>query len=459
MPFKLLTRLLVLSVMAIIMACNSEAQFDLLIENARIVDVENGSISQPVKIGVSSDTIHLVIPMAASKQIKATTVIDANGQYLMPGLWDMHVHFRGGDSLVAQNKAMLSMFLDHGVTTVRDAGGDMTAALMNWRKDINQGTIIGPDIYTSGPKLDGENPAWPGSLQVTDAASAKSALDSLETLGVDFIKIYDGSLSEEAYYHILREAGSDSLKITGHVPMDADLLQARELGLDGIEHLYYLLAASAPNGDSIRALKQGYRSLPLLLDNYDAEVSASSFSKLAESPFYVTPTLHITKVLDELRYTDHSRDSLLQYMGKGVIKSYTRRERLAKNRSDTAQYYTEKRSRIFGSMVFPLHKAGAILLAGSDCGAFNSYVYPGASLQEELVLMVAAGLTPAEALSTSVINGPEFFGQGASYGKIAKDRVAHMILLPRNPLEDISAIREVSGVIKDGVYRNPGSKK
>lgn len=440
--------LVIILTITLFTSCNKKEHYPLLLENARIVDVESGTVSDLMVVGISGDSIKTVLSMTERNSVEADRVIDAGENYLMPGLWDMHVHFRGGDTLIAENKAFLKMFLDHGVTTVRDAGGDMTPALLQWRKEIKNHTLHGPDIFTSGPKLDGEEPAWPGSLQITSTASLNSALDSLENIGAEYVKIYDGSLTDTMYYEIIKGAEKRGLKVTGHMPMDADLNKAISLGLDGIEHLYYLLASTSSAGDSIRALQQGYGSLPLLLDTHDAEKTSNVFQQLTAGEFYVTPTLHITKVLTDLKYEDHNNDTALASMGKGIIKTYARRERAAKGRDDTAQAYTEKRQSIFNQMVQPLHEAGAMILAGSDCGAFNSYVYPGVSLQEELIALTRAGLSPAEALATSVVHGPKFFGLEKRYGKIEKNRVAHMILLPGNPLEMIEAIREVQLVIK-----------
>ncbi|THD67344.1 amidohydrolase [Robertkochia marina] len=434
-------------------SCDKKEHYHLLLENTRIVDVESGTISDRMLVGVTGDSIRTVLPMSERNSVEADTVINANGNYLMPGLWDMHVHFRGGDTLIEENKEFLKMFLDHGVTTVRDAGGDMTPSLLQWRNEIMNKTLAGPDIFTSGPKLDGEKPAWPGSLQVTSTASLNSALDSLEKVGADYVKIYDGSLSDTMYYEIIKGAEKRGLKVTGHMPMDADLNKAISAGLDGIEHLYYLLASTSSAGDSIRALQQGYRSLPLLLDTYDAQKTSKVFQQLIKGEFYVTPTLHITDVLTDLKYEDHRDDNFLSQIGDGIIKTYTRREMAAKGRDETAQAYTEKRRTIFKEMVQPLHEAGAIILAGSDCGAFNSYVYPGISLQEELIALTEAGLSPADALITSVIHGPKFFGLEKSYGKISKNKMAHMILLAEDPLKNIAAIRGIQLVIKgDQIY-------
>lgn len=437
------------------LSCSKEdSSFSHLIENVQVIDVQNGTVSSDMFVAYSGDTIQLVAPMKERAAYTARHITDAEGRYLMPGLWDMHVHFRGGDSLTGENKALLPMFLDHGITTVRDAGGDMTPAVLNWKNKINEGVLDGPDIFTSGPKLDGAEPAWPGSLKTSSAEEVSAALDSLEALGTDYVKIYDGSLEEEVYYEIIRQCETRGLKVTGHMPMDADLMKAVNLGLDGIEHLYYLLGVSSPAGDSIRQQHRGYGSLPALIDSYNREQAIRSLEKLSSGKFYATPTMHIGEVLKDLKTADHSNDRLLERIGPGIQSSYARRENSARRRSEIQQEYTEKRFDLFMELIPLMQEAGIILLAGSDCGASNSYVYPGASLQEELIMLTRAGLSPQQALATSVINGPEFFGLSRYYCKIEKGRIAHMILLENNPLLNIDNIKSIDQVIKGAeIYR------
>src|SRR5690606_30896955 len=235
----------------------------------------------------------------------------------MPGLWDMHVHFRGGDSLIEENKEFLPLFLAYGITTVRDAGGDITPSLLEWRDQITRGTLDGPRIFTPGPKLDGTQPAWPASVKVTTAAEIESALDSLESIGADYVKMYDGNLSKEAFYDIIKAAENRRLKTTGHMPLTADFMEAIDHGLDGSEHLYYPLTACSPIADSLRALNKGYGIVEQLIDSYDPELAKEVFKKMSTENVYVTPTLYIGTTLSEILEKDHSQDSLLNYIGPG----------------------------------------------------------------------------------------------------------------------------------------------
>jgi len=433
-------------------SCNSEkiTEYDLIITNATIVDVLGDSLSYSKLIAISQDTIRLVDDMANLEKYQAKNKFDANNNFVMPGLWDNHVHFRGGDSLVEENKNLLPLYLAYGITNVRDAGGDISRSVLNWKQQIAKKELNGPEILTSGPKLDGKEPAWPGSISLETKQDVKSALDSLENLEVDYVKMYDGSLTEEVFYEIIKQAEKRGLKTTGHMPLRADILTATDLGLDGTEHMYYVIKSCSPIADSITKVKASYAMFPEIVESYDPKLADKVFTKLASQNAYITPTLYIGSVLSELAEIDHSSDSLLNYIGSGIQKTYKGRldsAIRAKARGNTSRSQLGK---LAIDMIVPLNDSGVKLLASSDSGAFNSFVYPGESLHLELRDLVAAGLTPQQALTTSLINGPEFFDLGDSYGGIAENKIANLVVLGKNPLEDIKNLINIKATIIRG---------
>lgn len=440
---------------------NPQAQkFDLLITNANIVDVETGEIHPHQFIAVKKGVIQKVGEMSALNNVSANEIIDAQSKYVMPGFWDNHVHFRGGENLAEENKNLLPLYLAYGVTTVRDCGGDITNHLLQWRKDITNGTLNGPTIFTSGPKLDGEKPAWAGSISVIKHKDVLKALDSLQSIPSDFVKIYDGSISLEAYYDILRMARKRGLKTTGHMPLSASILAAANFGLNGSEHLYYVLKACSPKADSLSRLNLGYGMMGEIAKTYDPALADKVYQQLAKKDFYVTPTLYIGQILAHLASDDHSQDALLPYIGEGIQSTYAGRIASAKRAAKSASGdFHDQTEEVFGKMVKPMYNAGINILAGSDCGAFNSYTYPGEALHGELKQLVKAGLTPAEALKTSFINGPKFFDKSKVYGSIAKGKIADIIFLKENPLTDINHIDEVETVVTRGKVFNQNSIK
>lgn len=432
----------------ILSACNSKREtFDLLITNATLVDVLSGSLESGKLVAITADTIRVVDDASKQHEYEALEIVDAEGKYLMPGLWDMHVHFRGGDSLIGENKDLLPLFLAYGITTVRDAGGDITPSVLDWRRQVRDKELDGPNIFTSGPKLDGSDPAWPGSIKIESLQDVVAALDSLEQLGVDYVKTYDGNLSKEMYYEIVKEAEKRGHKVTGHMPLSAYFLEAIDLGLDGAEHLYYTMKACSPLEDSLTNLNLGYAMLEPLMDSYDPLLAAEVFAKMADREVFITPTLYIAKTLAEILDADHSRDSLLAYMGHGIQQTYLLRIEGAKRARAAGNNRMAKSVELSSKMIVAMHDAGVNMLAGSDCGPYNSFVYPGESLHGELRLMVEAGLTPQQALNTSIIHGPRFFGLEAFYGSIDPGKVGDLIVLDGNPLEDIRNLSKITAVV------------
>src|ERR1700743_1111635 len=164
-------------------------KFSLVITNVNIVNPTTGIITRNRLLAISGNTIKAVDDTKMAAKYKADRYVDAKGKYAIPGLWDMHVHFRGGDNLIAANKALLPLFLANGITTVRECGGDMTPSVITWRRQTAQGDLPGPRIFTSGPKLDGPDAVWPGSIPVVTPDQVSKALDSLQKIGVDFVKI------------------------------------------------------------------------------------------------------------------------------------------------------------------------------------------------------------------------------------------------------------------------------
>lgn len=445
---KLSTLLLV----TIFISCQNKnvEEVDLLLLQVNVIDVASGTITEDQLVAIKGDTIAAVVPSGDADKYSATNTIDVAGKFVMPGLWDNHVHFRGGDSLIAENEVFLKMFLDFGITTVRDAGGDITPAVMQWRKDIAAGTLAGPNIFTSGPKLDGSKPAWAGSIKIDSVNDIAPALDSLQSIGTDYVKLYDGNLTKEMFYEIIKAAESRGLKTTGHMPMSGDINTAIDLGLDGSEHLYYILKACSPLADSLTELGLGYGMMSTVLASYDPALAAEAFKKLADNKVSVTPTLYIMKILAELADTDHSSDSLLSKMGDGIIATYQRRiegAKRAKASGNTSRYEMRE---LVKTIMRPMYDAGVNIVAGSDCGASNSYVYPGESLIGELQQLVGMGLTPQEALTTSVVNGPKFFDLEAKYGSVEKGKMADLLILNANPLDDIDNVLEKDLVVKGG---------
>jgi imidazolonepropionase-like amidohydrolase len=121
------------------------------------------------------------------KAWQATQQVDGKGRYLIPGLWDMHVHFGGGPELIEENKALLPLYIAHGITTIRDASGDLPGQVLQWRGEIASGQLAGPQLFTSGAKIEGVKPVWKGTIEVGSQADLDAAFVRLKRDKVDFV--------------------------------------------------------------------------------------------------------------------------------------------------------------------------------------------------------------------------------------------------------------------------------
>ena len=435
-------------------------KYTIVITNASIVDVTNNKIIPHRLIAISGDTIKAIDDIKKVKQYTADRYIDIADKYVLPGLWDMHVHFRGGDSLAEANKKLLPLFLFYGITTVRDCGGDITPSVMDWRKQITKGTLDGPKIFTSGPKIDGPNSTWAGSLEVETPEEISHALDSLQKINVDYVKLYESKISRKSYLGIIAQAEKRGIKTAGHMPYTVTLKEAVDQGLDASEHLYYVFKACSSKEDSItKAIIESEQTgntislpaaLPLVYNSYDATTADRLFKYLAKKKFSVTPTLFISKIIGELKETNHTGDKLLAYIDPKIQATYALRVNSAKRQSDEATMFRKKFDLKARELVPLMYRAGINIMAGSDCGATNSYVYPGESLHEEVKQLVAAGLRPAQALQSATINGAKFFGVSNFYGSIQKGKCSDLVVLDANPLVNVRAIDQVNMVLSNG---------
>ena len=445
----------------IVITLNVNAQLknvDLIITNVNIVDVVNNKIIPHRYIAIQKNKIIDISNVSISKTYTANEIIDATGKYIMPSLWDMHVHF-GGDSLKAENKMLLPLYIAMGIGHVRDCAGDISLDVIEWKNEIANGTLLGPSIFTSGPKLEGINSIWPGDLEISNETALTTALDSLYKLKVDFIKITDNTLAPDLFLKSIIAARKRGWKVTGHVPATMNVEVFSKNGLSAIEHIGYLQRAASKNEDSITKLRavnkiSGREANELYLNSFDSTVAIAKFKQLAKNGTAVVPTINGSYITTYLDKTSHDNDDYLKYLGPALKRTYNWRvERASKDNIDAISF----RHKNFeaGAKLLPLlYKSGMTILAGTDAGYLNSFNYPGLGMHDELAIMVKYGLTPQQALVCSIINGPAFFNQSKLYGAVAKQKNADLLILNANPLLDINNTKKIDAVINKGKYLN-----
>ena len=440
---------------------NSVAQKKVatIIHGATIIDVEHGKLIPNKAIIINGQRIIAVINEQQANSYTSSNNIDAKGKFIMPGLWDMHMHFGGGDTLIEENKNLLLLYLANGITSVRDCAADISPSVLQWRKEINEGSLKGPTIYTAGPKLEGYKSIWVGDIEVDNSTELNRAIDSLQKIKVDFVKITDNTMKPALYLEALTETRKRGLQITGHIPAALTLTQVSDAGLSAIEHIGYLLRAGNADeaGYSAKIASGQFTAKDynkILLQQFDTAAAMKVYDQLATNGTAVVPTLSISYTVAYLDKDDHKNDEYLQYIGKGLRNTYNWRvERAAKDSTDAIKFRHELFERSAGLLPL-LQKAGVKIIAGTDAGYLNSFDYPGLSLHKELALMVKYGLTPLQVLQASVINGPAFFKRQADYGNIAPGKIADLLLLDENPLLNITATEKIAAVIVNGEVYN-----
>ena len=440
----------------------AQERADLLVRHATIVDVEHGRLIEDQAVATRGDSIVAVGrdgDMAKAWRAKAT--IEAGGKFLIPGLWDMHVHFVGGPELIAENQALLPLYVAHGITTVRDASGDLPNEVLAWRGQIASGALLGPTLLSSGPKIEGIKPVWKGTIEVGSQAEVDKAVAHLQQVGVDFVKITDNTLKPELFLYAVAQARRAGLKTSGHIPMALTVKQAMDAGLSSIEHLDYAFRAGARNEEAVVAdFAAGRIDRPeaarRLDAGFDRETAMAVYRDMARRGVFVTPTLNGTRILSFLDQDKHADDAYLAYIGPKLRQTYEWRiGRIANEAPSTAAFRHEHYGRV--AAVLPLlQEAGVTIMAGTDAGFLNSFNYPGVGLHDELELYVKLGLTPQQALVSATRAGPAWFGKLDRYGSVETGKAADLVLLDANPLADIAATRAIRAVVMRGtVYQRP----
>jgi len=429
---------------------------DIVFSNPAIINIQNGTYSLHHDILVKGNTITAIVTHQNSYSSK-TIVVDATNKFIIPGLWDMHMHFGGGDSLLEENKNLLPLFIANGITAVRDASADISPAVLQWRAETASGHLFGPTIFTSGPKLEGLHSIWIGDLEVGTVEEMKKAMDSLQQLQVDFIKITDNTIKKEVYLEAIKEARKRGFKISGHIPNAVTMKEVTEAGLSSVEHMAYVLKAGAKNEASIATdaflgIITPKDVLPLVMKNFDTSYAMDVYRKMAANGVAVTPTLNISRTVTYLDEENHWKDDYLKYLGQGLKNTYWWRVKRAAGDTKDAIAFRHDVFEKSAGLIPLLRDAGVTILAGTDAGYLNSFDYPGQSLHTELALLVKYGLTPLQALQASIINGPKFFNKEQQYGKIEKGYFADFILLDADPLTDISNTQKINGVVTKGRY-------
>ena len=385
------------------------------IRDVTVVDPTGGPSQPHSTVVVHGEKIAAFGPTASTPIPKDARVVEGRGKFLIPGLWDMHVHL-----WYPQNQ--LPAYLAQGVTGVRDMGSDFTRVAA-WRKAILDGKALGPHVLTSGPAVMGkpsDDPKLP-SIVASTPEEARRAVDRLEDMGVDFIKVLS-NVPQDAYIALAERARHEEIDFAGHVPNEITAWDALEARQNSIEHMFGMTKAMAD--DPGRALETF---------NEDKLKAFCERSVLFKT--YQVPSLTLWSRMIGIDVND----ARLKAVPMSIRSTWEKPE----DPGDNAEIL-RKQLVLLRRMLVLMQRWGVGILAGTDTG--DPYTIPGVTLQDELAMMVQSGLTPSEALRSATIAPAKYLGWDETVGQIRKNFLADMVLLDSDPLVDIRNVGKVAGV-------------
>jgi len=433
-------------------------QQSVAITHVSVIDVVTGATNPNYTVLLNGNRIAYAGPAGSATLPRDARLIDGRGKFLIPGLWDMHVH------------AFVYVFSDfagplmiaNGVTGARDMGYYIDTTL-RWKADIAAGREIGPRLVV-GVRVDGPvNKARFVAHVITEEDGVR-AVDTLArkkdgSPRADFIKTYSW-VPRAAYFGIVRESKKLHIPFEGHVPYSVSVIEASDAGQRGIEHEDDLSRSCSSEDSLLRArsadttrvahqLEEIRDQAAIMRRSYDPVKCRSVIATLARNHTWVTPTLVVYQPYAHAFDSASTHPEWAKYVPGIVQGGWVRRARdlTAADSMIVQSYFSFERTS-------DLNKAGVKLLAGTD--AAQAFVFPGFSLHQELALLVRSGLTPLEALRTATYNPAEFFDVLDSLGTISQGKLADLVLLDANPLTDIGNTRRISTVIANGrVFDRP----
>jgi len=468
-------RIMVTFVSLLLFACQSDehsASDPLerwIIKNVAIVDTRIGTVLTDRSVVIEGTRITSHGPNAEIVVPDGAKLIDGSGKFLIPGFWDMHIHTSGD---AETRNAMLPLLIANGITGARSMaadclikGGECNATIYDvnkWRQEINTGTLVGPRLiassfYTEGPdSLEESSVENPGT-----AEHARAYARLMNGRGIDLIKVYSG-MYREAFFALADEARALGLEFGGHVPLTVEASEASDAGLSTIEHITGFLEECSTQGEALRPTlvasysnpAEFYYTLIELAETFDDQKCQQLYERLARNGTWHVPTLCTEGFYDGLESPrgEWRDDPNLKYVPRNEVELW---ENLEKGYFEGVEDYKQALQPHYEKsfeITYGTYHAGVRMLAGSDAGEYG--IVWGFSLHDELQYLVAAGLSEVEALRAATSSAAKYRGMEEQLGTIEEGKLADLVLLNANPLDDISNTQAIDTVIANGrVFR------
>jgi imidazolonepropionase-like amidohydrolase len=395
----------------------------LAIVNANVIDGTGAAPVMNAAVVIENGRITAVGPRASITIPKNAQVFDAGGKYLLPGLWDMHAHF-------AQVE-WGPVYLAAGVTTVRDVGNEFDF-IRSIRDAVQNGRGLGPRMLLAGI-IDGESPSAIGIIRADTPDQGRAAVNKYKDAGFDQIKIYS-SIKPDVLKAICDEAHRLGLTVTGHIPRGMNAIQGVEAGMDQINHISYLPTVFLP---------AGYQMKPTIAPppiDFNSPESQKTIRFFQDHHTVFDPTIALYE------WILHPSNVPFAQIEPGAANLPPELIAPINNSGMNPQYADAARAnrQLFIETIRALHRAGLTIVAGTD------QAVPGHSLKRELELYVEAGFTPMEAIQAATIVPARVMKRDKEVGTVEAGKIADLILVEGNPLDNISNLRKTSIVVTNG---------
>ena len=437
----------------------------IVIENITLIDAKNGTRTNQT-VSIENGVIQSI--GSAKLDMEDSQIIDGEGKYLIPGLWDAHVHLTFIPEI--DHETHFKLYLKNGVTSIRDTGA-ILSKLQPSLNFIEENPNTTPRLFYAGPLIDGADRVYKGmepgfpnlSIGIDETSNIPEVVDGLLKEGVTFLKSYE-MLTRETYLELLKVAGQNGLRVTGHVPLSIDLEEAIEAGLGGMQHVRNMDLACAKDADNLlgdrqvsleneasiagSALRTHIHSSQryYAIDNTDDERCLRIIMKLSEYGVFQTPTLTINTFDSRRFYADPKWRETYQELPEAAENNWMQGSLKLANIDVTEN--AKKFDAWSLSLVNKMHQEGVKIIAGTDTPI--GYLTPGYSLHKELELLSEAGLSNMDVLRSATITPAEFFGMENQMGTIEVGKLADLVILDKNPLMSISNTQSIHRVIVKG---------
>jgi hypothetical protein len=461
---KLLSVFIACNFMMFLTVCSPGPSGDepsFVFENISTVDAVNGlRTGQSVVI-----TGNKIIDAGPAEDVQAptgATLIDGSGKYMIPGLWDAHVHITNTEAL---RPAMFPLFIVNGITYVRDTSAtfDTILPMRERAREASQSNGMAPQVYISGPHIESEQISWASSVSAVSPEDAAAIADSLISKDIDEIKLYE-LLPRDIYAEVLSIANEKGYNVSAHVPLSMDVVEASEAGLASMEHMQNLELSCSSDWETLLKSRQEmiaegahlsgnemrgsiHRAQRLhAIQTFDEERCEIVIQALAANNTWQVPTLTITTVADHRLFASDDWRDTFRYLPETVRLDWEERavSMTEQEASEEDSAYAEWAYNIIPKLA----EAGVGIMAGTDMPL--ALLTPGFSLHEELVMLVDAGLTPMQVLEAATLRPAQYFGLENEQGSISRNMIADVVILDGNPLDDISNTQRINAVMRNG---------